>query len=65
MTDISVPGYKLAVSLLDGEAHRRSWKEISVLNKCPRGIQEEMQPSVTGRGSSEHLKYEDRQRAEL
>lgn len=31
VTDISVPGYKLAISLLDREAHRLSWKEIS---KC-------------------------------
>lgn len=44
VTDISITGYKLAVSLLDGEAHRQSWmeKEVSVLNKYPRGVQEEV-----------------------
>lgn len=50
MTDVSVTGYKLALSSLDREAHRDGLGERYFhVGQVPRGIQEEIQSLVTDR----------------
>lgn len=63
MIDVSVTGCKLALSLLDREARRGGLGERYFhVGQMPRDIQEEIQSLITDRGSSEHLKHEDKSR---